>query len=75
MPIHIIIFIAASYSCKIVRVQLTQKIFRMLSLQPGLRGSNDLRVRRKMAIFQLFFSVQRTGGIPTGPDPKIRVGD
>jgi len=28
-----------------------------LSVQPGLRGSNDLRVGRKMAIFQLFFSV------------------
>jgi hypothetical protein len=27
----------------------------MLSVQPGLRGSNDLRVGRKMAIFQLFF--------------------
>ena len=28
-----------------------------LSVQPGLRGSNDFRVGRKMAIFQLFFSV------------------
>ena len=27
----------------------------MLSVQPGLRGSNDLRVGRKMAAFQLFF--------------------
>jgi len=26
-----------------------------LSVQPGLRGSNDLRVGRKMANFQLFF--------------------
>ena len=25
--------------------------------------------------FQLFFSVQGTGGIPKGPDPEIRVGD
>jgi len=25
------------------------------SLQPGLRGSNDLRVGRKMATFQLYF--------------------
>jgi hypothetical protein len=25
-----------------------------LSVQPGLRGSNDLRVGRKMATFQLF---------------------
>jgi len=26
----------------------------MLSVQPGLRGSNDLRVGRKMATFRLF---------------------
>jgi len=26
-----------------------------MSVQPGLRGSNDLRVGRKMATFQLFF--------------------
>ena len=25
--------------------------------------------------FQLFFSVQGTGGSPTGPDPENRVGD
>ena len=30
-------------------------MFRRLSVQPGLRGSNDLRVGRKMAVFQLFF--------------------
>ena len=28
-----------------------------------------------MANFQLFFSVQKTGGSPTGPDPENRVGD
>jgi len=28
-----------------------------------------------MANFQLFFSVQGTGGGPTGPDPENRVGD
>jgi len=28
-----------------------------------------------MANFQLFFSVQGTGGIPTGSDPENRVGD
>jgi len=27
----------------------------MLSVQPGLRGGNDIRVGRKMAICQLFF--------------------
>ena len=32
-----------------------EKKFRMFSVQPGLRGSNDLRVGRKMATFQLFF--------------------
>jgi hypothetical protein len=25
--------------------------------------------------FSIFFSVQGTGGIPTGPDPRKRVGD
>jgi len=28
--------------------------FRKVSVQPGLRGSNDLRVGRKMATYQLF---------------------
>ena len=28
-----------------------------------------------MANFQFFFSVQGTGGSPTGPDPENRVGD
>ena len=28
-----------------------------------------------MATFQLFFSVQGTGGSPTGPDPENRMGD
>ena len=28
-----------------------------------------------MANFQLFFSVQRTGGSPTGPDPENGVSD
>jgi len=31
----------------------------MLSVQPDLRGSNDLRVGRKMATFQLFFQSVR----------------
>ena len=47
----------------------------MLSVKPGLRGSNDLRVGRKVATFQLVFSVQGTGGCPTGPDPENMVGD
>ena len=28
-----------------------------------------------MLNFELFFSVQGTGGSPTGPDPEHRVGD
>jgi len=36
-------------------LQPTQKKFRSLSVQPGPRGSNDLRVGQKMATFQLFF--------------------
>ena len=32
------------------------KQFRILSVQPGLRGSTDLRFGRRMATFQLFFS-------------------
>ena len=32
-----------------------KKKFRRLSVEPGLRGSNDLRVGRKMAPLQLFF--------------------
>jgi len=47
----------------------------MLSVEPGLRGSNDLRVGRKMMNFLLFFSVRGTGGSPTGPDTENRVGD
>jgi len=36
-----------------------QKEFRQLSVQPGLRGSNDLRVGRKMATSKLFFQSRR----------------
>jgi hypothetical protein len=36
-------------------LQTTQKNLRILSVQPGHRGSNDLRVGRKMATIQLFF--------------------
>ena len=43
-------------------------------VQPGFRGSNDLRVG-KMANFQLFFSVQGTVSSPTRQDPENRVGD
>ena len=33
-----------------------EKKFSRLSVQPGLRGNSDLRVGRKMATFQFFFS-------------------
>jgi len=36
-------------------LQAIQKKFRWLSVQPGLRGSNDLRVGRNMVTCQLFF--------------------
>ena len=49
------------------------KKFRKLSVQPVFRGSNDLRVGRKMAKFQFLFSVQGTG--PMGSDPENRVGE
>ena len=44
---------------KIKLLQATQKQLRKLSVQPGLRSSNDLRVGRKMANFQLFFQSGR----------------
>jgi len=40
-------------------LQATKKKFRSLSVQPGFRGNNDLRVGRKMATFQLFFFQSR----------------
>ena len=36
-------------------LQATQKKFRKLSVQPGLRGGSGFRVGQKMATFQLFF--------------------
>ena len=61
-------FARCSNFCKAI------KKFRTLSLQPDLRGSNDLHVGQKMATF-IFFSVQVTDGSPTGSDPENRVGD
>jgi hypothetical protein len=55
-------------------MQATQDKFR-ISVQPGLRGSNDLRVGRKIAIFQIFFLVPRTVSSLMEPDPENRVGD
>jgi hypothetical protein len=44
----------------------------MLSVQPGVRGRNDLRVGGKWRHFNCFF-YQVTRGIPTGVDPENRV--
>jgi hypothetical protein len=44
-----------SYSDQIQNFAGRSKKIRRLSVQPGLRGSNDLRVGRKMSTFQLFF--------------------
>jgi len=55
-------------------LQATQKKIQKI-VQPGRRGDNDLRVGRKMATFQLFFSIQGTGGGPIGPDPENMVCD
>ena len=51
---------------KLYPLQAAQKLFRRLSFQPGLRGSNDLRVWRKMATFQLFSQSGRAKDLP-GP--------
>jgi len=40
-------------------LQATQKQFRMLPVQPGLHGSDGLRVGRKMVTFQLFLQSGR----------------
>ena len=49
-----------------------KKKFRRLSVQPGLRGSNDRRVGWKMATFQLFFSVQGKVVVRRGQIRRIR---
>ena len=45
----------------------------MLSVQPGPSDSNDLRVGQKNGDLSIAFSVQGTGGSPTGPDPENRM--
>ena len=44
------------------------------SVQPGYCDSNDLRDGRKIATFN-WFSVQGTGGSPTGPDTGNTMGE
>ena len=50
---------------KLYLLQATQKQFRSLSVQPGLRGINDLRVRRKVVTFQWFFQTDRAKDLST----------
>jgi len=50
-----------------------KKKIRKLSVQPPLRDSNDPRVGRKNGDLPVIFSVQGTGGSPTGPGPENRV--
>jgi len=48
-----------SYSDQTLTFAIHSKKIRRLSVQPGLRGSDDLRVGRKMETFQLFFQSGR----------------
>ena len=50
-----------------------KKKFRRLSVQPGLLSSNECRM--KNGNLSNVFSVQGTGGSPTGTDLENRVGD
>jgi len=43
----------------------------MLSIQPGLRGKNDLRVGRKVATFQLFIQSREQVVVRRGQIRKI----
>ena len=43
----------------------------MFSVQPGLRGSNDFRVGRKMAIFQLLFQSREQMEVRRGQIRRI----
>ena len=61
-------------SCSNFCKPLKEKKIRKLSVQPGLCGCHDLRVLRKMAKFQLIFSVQGIGGSPTWSNPENTVG-
>ena len=44
---------------KLQHLQATQKQFGRLSVQSGLRGSNDLRAGWKIVTFQMFFQSGR----------------
>jgi len=44
----------------------------MLSVQPGFRGSNDLRVGRKMTTFQLFYQSREQVVVRRGQVRRIR---
>ena len=48
-----------------------QKKFRIFSVRPCLCGSNDLRIRRKMANFQLFFQSRKQVVVRRGQIRRI----
>jgi len=48
-----------------------KKKLRMMSVQPGLRGSNDPCVGRKMAIFRLFFQSREQAVVRRGQIRRI----
>ena len=52
-------------------LQATKKKFRRLSIQPGIRGSNDLRVAWKMATTQLFFQSREQVVVQRGQIQRI----
>jgi len=52
-------------------LQATKKKIRSLSVQPGLHGSNDLRVGRKMATFQFFFQSKEEVVVRRGQTRRI----
>jgi len=52
-------------------LEATQKKFRKLSVQLGRRGSNDTRVGRKIATFQLYFQSSEQVVFRRGQIPRI----
>ena len=58
---------------KLELLQATQKQFKRLPVQSGLRGNNDLRVGRKMTTFQLFFQLGRAKDLSAPLYSRFRV--
>ena len=66
VPIHVLAH--CSNVCK------SLKKIRSLSVQPGLRGNNELRVGRKMANFQLLFFFQSREQVVVRGNQIRRIG-